>query len=71
MVFHICAGVFLTIGVPIDDLPNLKAWLKRIEERPAVSKAVDIPEESFVKAQQRDPKKKEELIEQSSKFVTK
>jgi len=58
-------------GVPIDDLPNLKAWLKRIEERPAVSKAVDIPEESFVKAQQRDPKKKEELIEQSSKFVTK
>lgn len=57
-------------GVPIDDLPNLKAWLKRIEDRPAVAKAVDIPEESFVKAQQRDPKKKEELIEQSNKFVT-
>lgn len=57
-------------GVSIDGLPNLEAWHKRIEERPAVDKALDIPEESFVKAQKRDPKKKDELIEQSSKFVT-
>ena len=57
-------------GVDIDDLPHLKAWLKRIADRPAVSKGLDIPEENFVKAQLRDPKKKEELVEQSKKFVT-
>ena len=63
------AGVY-DAGVDIDDLPHLKAWLKRIADRPAVSKGLDVPEENFVKAQLRDPKKKEELVEQSKKFVT-
>lgn len=49
-------------GVEIDDLPNLKAWLQRIEERPAVQKGLDVPEENVKKQMARDPKKKEEMI---------
>lgn len=58
-------------GVDIDDLPHLKAWVKRIADRPAVSKGLDVPEENFVKTQQKDPKKEQELIDQAKKFVTK
>ncbi len=30
-------------GVEIDDLPNLKAWLKRLRQRPALSRGLDVP----------------------------
>jgi len=30
-------------GVDIDDLPDLKAWLARIDERPAVQKGLTVP----------------------------
>ncbi len=45
-------------GVAIDDLPNLKSWLERIGERPAVQRGIQIPprnlsEEEAVKAAQK------------------
>ncbi len=45
-------------GVSIDDLPNLKAWVERIGERPAVQRGIQIPprnlsEEEAVKAAQK------------------
>jgi GST-like protein len=30
-------------GVSIEDLPNLQAWLKRVGERPAVQKGIQVP----------------------------
>ena len=53
----------------IDDLPHLQAWKKRIEERPAVQKAMNIPEKSFVDQYQNDPKKKQEMIDGAKKFM--
>lgn len=56
-------------GIEVDDMPHLKAWMKRIEERPAVQKGLDIPEENVKKQMARDPKKKEELIEGAKKMM--
>ena len=58
-----------TAGVQIDDLPHVQDWMKRIEERPAIQKAVDIPEKSFVKQYQNDPQKKQEMIDGAKKFM--
>jgi glutathione S-transferase len=56
-------------GVQIDDMPHIQKWMKRIEERPAIQKAVDIPYKSFVKQYQNDPKKKQEMIDGAKKFM--
>ena len=58
-----------TPGVDIEDMPNLKAWMKRIEHRPAVQKGLDIPEENMKKQIARDPKKQEEMIEAAKKMM--
>ena len=61
--WQICKKVLMSAsGVEIDDLPNLKAWLERIEKRPAVQKGLDVPEENVKKQMARDPKKKDEMI---------
>ena len=60
---------WLVTGIEIDDMPHLKAWMKRIEERPAVQKGLDIPEENVKKQMARDPKKKEEMIESAKKMM--
>ncbi len=56
-------------GIEIDDMPHLKAWMKRIEERPAVQKGLDIPDENIKKQLARDPKKKEEMIESAREMM--
>jgi GST-like protein len=35
--------IYFWAGVEIDDLPNLKAWIERIAERPAVQRGVAVP----------------------------
>ncbi|KAL3153807.1 hypothetical protein ABBQ32_013388 [Trebouxia sp. C0010 RCD-2024] len=56
-------------GVQIDDMPHLQKWMKRIEERAAIQKAMDIPETSFVKQYENDPQKKQEMIDGAKKFM--
>ena len=61
-------------GIQIDDMPHIQKWMKRIEERPAIQKAMDIPDKSFVKQFQNDPigilgKKKQEMIDRARKFT--
>lgn len=43
-------------GISLDDLPNVQAWKKRIEERPAVQKGLDVPEPNKFK-EAADPEK--------------
>ena len=43
--------------------------MQRIEQRPAVQKGLDIPEENIHKQIARDPKKKQELIEEARKMM--
>ena len=50
-------------------MPHIQKWIKRIEERPAIQKAMDIPDKSFVKQYQDDPKKKQEMIDGAKKFM--
>src|ERR1051325_6862693 len=48
-------------GVPnIDDLPNLKAWIARIDARPAVQKGLNVPDGDKVKEFSENPEKLEE-----------
>ena len=56
-------------GVEIDDMPHLKAWMKRIEERPAVQKGLDVPEENMKKQLARDPQKREQMMETAKKMI--
>lgn len=55
-------------GISIDDLPNVKAWMQRIEERPAVQRGIDTPE-PFDREAHKDPKKLQETIEMVRKFT--
>ena len=49
-------------GVPnIDDLPNLKAWVARIDARPAVQKGLDVPVPDKMKEFTKNPEKLEEF----------
>ena len=50
-------------------MPHLQKWVKRIEERAAIQKAMDIPEKSFVTQYQTDPQKKQEMIDGAKKFI--
>jgi hypothetical protein len=50
-------------------MPHIQKWMKRIEERPAIQKAMDIPDKNFVKQYQNDPKKKQEMIDGAKKFM--
>lgn len=55
-------------GVTLDDLPHVQAWMKRIEERPAVKRGIDVPE-PFDKAAMQDPKKVQKAIDMVRKFT--
>ena len=50
-------------------MPHIQKWMKRIEERAAIQKAMDIPEKSFVKQYQNDPQKKQEMINGAKRFM--
>ena len=49
--------VHFMCGIPtLDDYPNLKAWISRINERPAIQKGLNVP----------DPDKLKEYMEKST-----
>jgi len=50
-------------GVPdIDDLPNLKAWIARIDARPATQKGLNVPTPDRLKEFTENPEKYEEFV---------
>lgn len=55
-------------GVSVDDLPNVKAWMKRIEDRPAVQRGIDVPQ-PFDREAHKDPKKVQEAVDMVRKFT--
>lgn len=59
----------MTAGIEIDDMPHLQAWLKRIEERPAVKKGLDVPDTNPLKEMMQDPKKQQQAIENAQKMM--
>lgn len=61
--------MMITVGIEIDDMPHLQAWLKRIEERPAVKKGLDVPDKNPLKEMMQDPKKQQEAIEKAQKMM--
>jgi len=49
-------------GIPsIDDLPNLKAWISRIDARPAIQKGLNVPTPDRLEEYTKDPEKLEKL----------
>lgn len=62
------ADVDNSAGITLDDPPHVQAWMKRIEERPAVRQGIDVPE-PFDKAAMQDPKKVQEAIDMVRKFT--
>jgi glutathione S-transferase len=51
-------------GIPsIDDLPNLKAWIARIDARPATQRGLNVPVEDRFKETLNDPEKLKAAIE--------
>jgi len=65
---HLCPGCCNFAGITLDDLPHVQAWMKRIEERPAVKRGIDVPE-PFDKEASKDPKKVQEAIDMVRKFT--
>ena len=56
-------------GVEIDDMPLLQAWMKRIEQRPAVQKGLDVPDTNPVKAIMQDSQKMQQTIKDAQKMM--
>src|SRR5256884_35134 len=54
--FHFIAGI-----PSIDDLPNLKAWIARIDARPATQKGLNVPTPDRLKEFIENPEKLEEV----------
>jgi glutathione S-transferase len=50
-------------GVDVDDLPNLKRWIERVGERPAVAKGWKIP------AREGEPASQEDIAKAGSKIL--
>ncbi|KAL1916632.1 uncharacterized protein VTP21DRAFT_5336 [Calcarisporiella thermophila] len=58
-------------GVSIDGLPNLKAWLDRIESRPAVQRGLDVPEKDKIKELTSNPELAKKAEEASKAWILK
>lgn len=56
-------------GVDIDEFPSLKAWVQRIEDRPATKEALKIPEQDMLTRMKQDPELEKKYAEESSKWI--
>ncbi|KAL1914458.1 uncharacterized protein VTP21DRAFT_8841 [Calcarisporiella thermophila] len=56
-------------GVSIDGLPNLKAWLDRIESRPAVQRGLDVPEKDKLRLLTSNPELAQKAAEASRAWI--
>lgn len=54
-------------GIEIDDMPHLQAWMKRVEERPAVQRGMNVPTKNPMKA--KDPQQQQKTIEDAQKTM--
>jgi len=52
-------------GVEHEGLPNLQAWLKRIESRPAVQKGLNVPDENKIMKAIHDPELMKQMVEEA------
>lgn len=59
----------VSAGIEIDDMPHLQAWMKRIEERPAVQRGLNVPDKNPVKEMMQDPSKQQKKIEEAQKMM--
>ena len=55
-------------GIALDGMPNLQAWLARIEARPAVQRGLDVPEPNRTKEFLADPGKAAAAVEDVRKM---
>ncbi|GAA5944216.1 hypothetical protein JCM10213_004101 [Rhodosporidiobolus nylandii] len=56
-------------GVDIEPFPHLKAWVERIEQRPATQAALKVPEQDMLSKIKGNPEEAKRLAEESSKWV--
>ncbi|MGH7819074.1 MAG: glutathione S-transferase family protein [Candidatus Binatia bacterium] len=52
-------------GVEIDDLPNLRRWIEKVRERPAVQKGIAVPPPVRVKT----PEEEQEFVKAAQKML--
>ena len=58
-------------GVDLDSFPNLKRWLDKVTERPAVKEGLDVPEPNQMKEMMADPEKMKKAIEDAQAMMVK
>lgn len=58
-------------GVSLDDFPQLKAWMDRIEERPAFKAGLKIPEQDMKTKMAQDPTLAEKVAQAGSSWIMK
>ncbi|BGP56425.1 Glutathione S-transferase 2 [Rhodotorula sphaerocarpa] len=58
-------------GVDINEFPALKAWMLRIEDRPATIAALKIPEQDMRTRMKEDPDLEKKVIAESSAWIMK
>ncbi|CAB4403914.1 unnamed protein product [Rhizophagus irregularis] len=61
MSYPMVRGHFFSGVESIDEFPNLKAWVKRIDARPATQKGLNVPVPDIMKEFQENPEKLEEF----------
>ncbi|GAA5987245.1 hypothetical protein JCM10908_001876 [Rhodotorula pacifica] len=58
-------------GVDINEFPALKAWVARVEDRPATKEALKVPEQDMLTRMKQDPELEKKIAEESSKWIMK
>jgi len=58
-------------GVDISPFPSLKAWVEKIDARPAIQESLKIPEQDMVTKMKNDPSLEEKMQKASSAWVQK
>ncbi|CAB4380037.1 unnamed protein product [Rhizophagus irregularis] len=64
-------GHFFSGVESIDEFPNLKAWVERIDTRPATQKGLNVPVPDQMKEYRENPEKLEEFVQTIQSLIKK
>jgi glutathione S-transferase len=58
-----------SLGIDLNEFPNVNAWVDRVEEIPEVAKGYDVPTKNLNKEYKKNPELLKKRIEDSAKWI--